>query len=174
MLHPYYEYIIDLQNYQLREVSPYIIGYSRRYRDTFLTCLRKCNNVSLQNTRRKEIFRDSIILLYKPKTHVRAYVLMTPRGVIWSMGAYGYNYSETEVLNIYLELFYSCLNKAFELNLRKVTLRIPMNDYVFNKKLEDVWKTLGCNIKVRNSQLNNRVLYDKIRERNRVNTHPCN
>src|SRR5574344_211800 len=143
----FYEYNINLKFYQIRESYSDIFEYSRRYRDSFLTCLRKVGNSDLAENRRKEIFRGSTIMLIKPKTHVRGYMLMTPSGIIQDWDTV--KRLKPEFSQWFKKPTYSCLNKAANINLPCVILRTPIDDMLFNIFMEEFLREIGCEFKAR-------------------------
>lgn len=143
-----YEYQIDLQNYQIREDDPDIVLYSRRYRESFITCLRRCKNKRLETERRKELKKGSKIYLYIPNGRVKGYMVLTARGRIRDYGVWGKRVTWKQSTEILIRLFYACLNDA-ALNINMpVRFRVPVKYYMLNKHLENVWLTIGCKIKV--------------------------
>ena len=129
----YYEYSIDLQNYEIRKDDPDIKPYGYRYRDSFITCLQKCKHRRMETERKV------------PTNRVRGYMSLTARGRIKDYGVYGKDLDMRETSDILIRLFYTCLNDA-AMRMDKVTLKVPVKLYTLNKKLEDVWMTIGCEI----------------------------
>lgn len=138
----FYEYTIDLKFYQTRESYSDIVEYSRIYRNSFLTCLKKVNNLDLIENRRKEIYRGSIIMLVRPKTHVRGYMLMTPSGIIQDYRLV--KSLKPEFSQWFEKLTYSCIDKAVDLDLPQVKLRTPIVDMDFNIFMESYLQSIGC------------------------------
>lgn len=143
----YYEYGIELKYYQIRTKNPEIVCYNhgnRRYRDSYVACLNKLGQQSQINTRRKQMLKGAQVLLWRPKTHVRAYMFMSASAII----------REYDILPrfqdqwacVFKELVYGCLNRAVELNWRYVKLRTPVLDANFNIFMEDFMKELGCDL----------------------------
>lgn len=143
----YYEYHIDLQNYQIRKDDPDIKLYSSKYRKSFVLCLQKCGNKRLETERRIELKRGSKIYLYIPQDRVRGYMVLTARGKIKDYGMYG-KHQVGYMYNGLLSLLYACLNDA-SLSMNKVIFKVPVKFDKFNKLLERVWCDIGCKIDVK-------------------------
>ena len=143
----FYEYGINLEFYQIRGSYPDIVEYSWRYRESFLTCLKKCGNQELSQIKHRKLQATTNIMLLRPKTHVRGWMLMTSGGIIESYGTVRrLNYMFNQCFQ---KLTYSCLNKAVELNLPMVKLRTPIGDPYFNIFMESFLQEIGCELQVR-------------------------
>lgn len=143
----YYEYGIELKYWEIRDKNPEIVYYSRgnrRYRDSYVACLNKLGQQDMIKARRKQMLKGAQVLLWKPKTHVRAYMFMSASGII----------SEYDILprfqsywaDIFKELVYGCMYRALETGGRYIKLRTPVLDYDFNIFMEDFMKELGCDL----------------------------
>ena len=143
----YYEYGIELKYYQIRDTSPDIVCYyhgNRRYRDSYVACLNKLGQQDQINARRKQMLKGAQVLLWRPKTHVRAYMFMSASGIIRDYDVLPrFQYQWT---TIFKELVYACMNRALDLNWRYVKLRTPILDKHLNIFMEDFMKELGCDL----------------------------
>lgn len=143
----YYEYGIELKYWEIRDKNPEIVCYNhgfRRYRDSYVACLNKLGQQNLIESRRKQMLKGAQVLLWRPKTHVRAYMFMSASGIIKEydiLPRFQYLWAD-----VFKELVYGCMNRALELGWRYVKLRTPVLDYNFNIFMEDFMKELGCDL----------------------------
>lgn len=143
----YYEYCINVETYPI-ERAPEIVLYERKYRGSFVCCVKKCKNADMLRNRRFEVRRGSKIILLRPKTHVRGWALLTPTGIVENCGIYQGIWSSKKVEEYKLLMIRSCLSVASEAGIPNVKFRIPVENFILNKKLESFWPTLCCPMKV--------------------------
>lgn len=143
----YYEYGIELKYWEIRDKNPEIVCYNhgfRRYRDSYEACLKKLGEEQLLKSRRKQMLKGAQVLLWRPKTHVRAYMFMSASGIIKEYNILPRFQDQWAV--VFKELVHGCLSRALDLNWRYVKLRTPVLDYDFNIYIEKFMKELGCDL----------------------------
>lgn len=147
MVKSYYEYCVDVQNYETRETFDIVV-----FRDIFgnrrsLKVYERWYGSEERATRLiSEVRKGGTLLLVMPKKHIRGWCLMTARGIVqeYSLGKWLlYNKKE----DLYLtRFFYAALNRATEIDLPKVKFRLSVFDTAKHKLIESFFTGLGCDI----------------------------
>lgn len=145
----YYQYAIDVTNYETRETFDIAIFKDKfGYRRALKTYERWYGSEERYNWLIEEVRKGGSLLIVYPKKHIKGWCLLSAKGIVkgYSIGKWLlYNKLEKTYL---ARFFYACLNRAVDINLPCVKFRIPIKNWRRSKLIESYLEGLGCDVTV--------------------------
>lgn len=148
MIHQFYKYIVDLSNYQLRDLPREIVEYNRSFERSLSTEIRRFQN---------ELHWDqmwTIPEVYERLNKGYKFNVLRPKNQIkgWAWLA-----TDHEIKNVYVskwkrnqgwskQLYFSLLNKAWELEYPDVYIRVDVWNKPAKYAVESVIGQIGCRV----------------------------
>ena len=148
MLHQFYLYTIDLENYQTRYLPPTLMPYKLEFEQELKRGIRRFQaelhwedmwDIPTANRRLGEGYR---FVVFRPDCGVRGWAWLTPKYEIKNV----YVYKTYRGLGWGKNLYYYLLNEAWALEYPFVTVRVDIWNVSAMKVVEKVAEVTGCGL----------------------------
>lgn len=151
----YNKYIIDLQNYQIREVPKEFklyTTYDRRLRGPLISSINRFQNELHWDKMwtvwdaKKRLKRGWKLIIYKrkPRGMILGWVWLSPEGEIKNL----YVSRRQRMQGLGIQLVYAALNAAMETELSSVFYRCDIWNLASKYLIEHVISQIGCKVKL--------------------------